>query len=82
MPARSAFAPGGIPAGFARLFRFPEREIERVTLGFVGIDARAVFQIVDVLPGKLAVTRKTADGEIDVAFRRGISVAFFDQAIY
>ncbi|MPM77053.1 hypothetical protein SDC9_124052 [bioreactor metagenome] len=82
MPARPALAPGGIPARLARLFRLPEREIERIALRLVGIDARAVLQIVNILSGELAIARKTADGEVHISIRRGISVALCNQRLH
>ena len=82
MPAGTAPAPGRIPCGFAGLFALPEGKVERVALLLCRIDARAVFKVVDVLSGELAIARKAAHGKIHVSIVRRIRMTAVDQLLH
>ena len=81
MPARPPFAPGAGPADFAGFCRFPERKIQRVTLGLARCHARAALQVVDIAAGERAVFRQRTHVKIDVA-ASGIGMAAVDDALH
>lgn len=72
MPARTTHAPRGFPRRFARLLRFPDGEIHRMTLVGIDVDARAALQILKILTAELAVSRKRLRIVIHVPVRAGI----------
>ena len=67
MPAGTAFAPGAFPIGFAGFRRFPQREIEGISLLLAHGDSGAGLHFVDGAAGKFAVGFEFADFEVDVA---------------
>ena len=75
VPARASLAPGRIPRRLARLLRLPEREVHRVALVGVGVDARAGLQVVKVLPAELAVGGEGLRVVVDVAVVAGVGEA-------
>jgi hypothetical protein len=76
VPARAALAPRARPAPLRLRAALPQREIERIALGLVGLDARAHAQLVDVALGQLAVPVERADRVVDVARAVGLSTAY------
>ena len=48
MPARTTFAPGGIPGGFSRFCRFPESKIHRILFPVINIDPCAGQHIIQI----------------------------------
>ena len=69
VPAGAARAPGAVPAmvALAGLGRLPDGEVERVFLARLGLDAGAVFELVDALLGELAVLGEAAHAKVDAA---------------
>src|SRR5206468_12233945 len=67
VPARTSGTPRAVPRWLARLRAFPEREITRIALALVDLDARAGEELVEVLPGEPAVGREATDLEVHVA---------------
>ncbi len=70
VPARTPRTPRALPRRLARLRGLPEREVERVALALVDLDARARHHVVEPALRELAVARELTDGEVDVAVRR------------
>ena len=67
VPARTSGTPRAVPRWLARLRAFPEREVTRIALALVDLDARAGEELVEVLPGEPAVGREATDLEVHVA---------------
>ncbi len=63
VPAGAALAPRARPVRLARLGGLPEREVERVALAVVVVDARLRLHLVDVAAGQLAVRGEAADAK-------------------
>src|SRR5579859_1150991 len=81
MPAGAAWPPGTFPGGFARLGRFPEREVAGVALLGVWLDARACDQqFLFGLVREPSIAREGIDGVEDIA-ARWIGMAGLDQAL-
>ena len=74
------FAPRARPVRLAGLGGLPEREVERVALAVVGIDAGHGVHLVDVAAGQLAVAREAAHREVHVAVDR-VGVAALDEPL-
>ena len=70
VPARTSGTPRAVPRRLARFRALPEREITRVALALVDLDAGAGEELVEVLAGEPAVGREATDLEIDVAVDR------------
>src|SRR5271154_1008586 len=79
MPTGAAVAVGfEWPLRLARLREFPEREVERIFLVLVNLDARARFELLDVAMAELPVIRKAPDAIVD-AILHGIRVSVSDK---
>src|SRR5271166_400332 len=79
VPARAPPTPRRRPRRFARLFAFPQSEVALVTLA--GGHTLALMDVVDPVPGQLAVLRVAEHIEVDVT-AGGIRMAGFDQALH
>ena len=79
MPARTSAPPRRGPRRFAGLFALPQGEVALVTLA--GRHTLALMDVVDPVPGQLAVLRVAEHVEVDVA-AAGIGVARLDQALH
>src|SRR5205823_7197336 len=77
VPARTPGAPRRRPGRLARLRALPQREVARVALA--ACQRLALLDLVETLPGQLAVTGERLHGEVDVTARR-VGVPFFEQA--
>ena len=80
MPARSAMAPGAVPARQVRRGGFPQYEVAGVALVRGDVDAGAGEELVGAAAGELAVIGETGDREQHVAVG-GVGVAGGDQAL-
>ena len=83
MPARTAFAPRGLPVRLTFFFRLPENKVVRVLFSFLTgylnlTETR--LKIIQVLVGQLSVIFKLADTVINCSVRSNIRVAFLDQS--
>jgi hypothetical protein len=78
VPAGTAAAPGGLPAGLARLGGLPHGEVARVALAGLAV-AGGLAQVVEVLVGELQISLVRADVEVDVAVGL-VGVAALDEA--
>src|SRR2546423_5286883 len=67
VPARPPGTPWAWPRGLAWLGSLPQREIARIALALVHLDARTSEQFVEILAREPAVRREAADLEVDVA---------------
>ena len=67
VPAGAPHAPRALPGRLARLGGLPDGEVERVLLAGLGVDAHALFELVDALPAELAVLVEAAHPEVDAA---------------
>ena len=84
MPARSSLAPGRLPERLALLLRFPEHKVQRVLLLLLPGHQKgttAAAQIVQILVGKLAVSRKASRLKVNGAVLRHIGVSLVDQCL-
>ena len=82
VPARIASSPGALPDHGLVLelgFREPEREVGRITLIAIYLDARARLQLVELEEGKLAVARELAHVEIEIAAGQVGEAPFLDR---
>ena len=70
MPAGASRPPRAVPRRLPGLGALPEREITRIALALVDLDARAGEELVEILPGEPAVGREATDLEIHVAVDR------------
>src|SRR5438105_10767384 len=77
VPPGAALAPWRRPFRLLGLGALPENEIERIVLGGVDFDALAGTQLVERFSRELAVARKAAHGEIDIARGRLVGEALF-----
>src|SRR5215211_435660 len=78
MPAWPAIAPRAGPEWLAWLGRFPEREVSRVLLALIHLEARAGQHILQIAPRKLAVVRVGCYAKVDIA-AGCVSVVALDQ---
>ena len=78
MPAGAALAPRGIPVRLAGLGGLPEREVQRIFLDVVHVDARAGLQILDRLVAELAVVLELQRAVVHVAVD-GVGIALVDE---
>ncbi|MNP09797.1 hypothetical protein D3C76_1019170 [compost metagenome] len=58
MPSRATLAPWTGPMDFTWLSAFPQNKILRIFFTFIYIDPNTKLQLLDILPGKLAVIFK------------------------
>ena len=65
VPAGAALAERRLPVGLAGLSGLPQREVHRMLLVLVHLDARASLQILQVLAGELAVAAKGLGVKVD-----------------
>uniref|UniRef100_A0A193SBV1 Uncharacterized protein n=1 Tax=biofilter metagenome TaxID=1070537 RepID=A0A193SBV1_9ZZZZ len=72
MPARTASAPGRLPARLTGLDALPQHEVQRVFLGLVDLDTGADLQVFDLLARQLAVADELADAVVHVAVARRV----------
>ena len=83
MPARTAFAPRGLPVRLTFFFRLPENKVVRVLFsfltGYLNLTETGL-KIIQVLVGQLSVIFKLADTVINCSVRSNIRVAFLDQS--
>ena len=79
MPARPSLGKRAFPCRFPGFLRLPEREIHGIFFHIVDLDARPHFQIVQILPGELAIVLEALGIVIYVAVFRHISVPFLDK---
>ncbi len=80
VPARTASAPRGVPAGLARLGRLPHREVARVSLAGLAL-AAGLLEVLQLLVGEREVAGVGLHVEVDVALRR-VGVALLDQTAH
>ena len=69
MPSRTAPSPGTIPGRFARLGRFPEREVQRISFLFARLNAYSRLELVEIAPRQLGVLGIRSDRKIHVPLR-------------
>ena len=81
MPARASLAPRAVPGRLARLRGLPEREVHRMVLGRVDLDARAGLHVVETAAAELAVMRELLDAVVDIAVVDHIGVALRDELL-
>ena len=83
VPARPAPAPRRVPRRLTGLRRLPEREVDRVALGLVDLDAGAggLEQLLERAVRQRAVRRERRDVEVDTAALAvdGVGVATVDE---
>src|SRR4029453_6842707 len=70
VPPGPTLAPWAVPRRLAGLRALPEREIARVALALVHLDAGAGPELVEIFPGQPPVRGEAADSEVDVALDR------------
>ncbi len=79
VPARSTFAPGAVPGGFARLGRFPEGKVGQRAFECRRVAAFALHRV-DAAIRELAIAGVPGHVEINVAFRF-VRVTFLDERL-
>src|ERR1051325_2700902 len=80
VPAGPPLPPWAVPDRLAGLARLPQSEIHRRLFPLVDFDARARFELVDILSRKLAVAGKALDRKVDVAVDAIGGALFFQTA--
>src|SRR4030095_6842136 len=70
VPPGPALSPRAVPRRLAGLRALPEREIARIALAPLPLDAGGGQELVEILPGEPPVRGKAADGEVHVAVDR------------
>ena len=78
VPAGAALAPRRVPGRLAGFGGLPEREVERVLLDVVDVDARAGLQVLDRLVAELAVVLELQRAVVHVAVDL-VGVALVDE---
>ena len=81
VPAWTSLAPGAVPGRLARLRRLPEREVHRVMLALVDLDARARLHVLELPAAELAVAVELFDAVEDVAVVERVGVALVDKRL-
>ena len=80
VPSGASLPPRAVPCGFARLCRFPQGKVHRVTLRLVDLDPRARLHIVETAPAQSSVMREFLHTVVDVALARRVGIAACDQS--
>ena len=82
MPARTAFAPGAVPARFTRFSRLPKRKVHGMFLALVHINAGTGLHILKLTPAQLAITGKFFHAIEYIPIIHRIGIAFVHELLH